>query len=92
MGDEEVGGPEPVLEVGEEVEDGRLDRDVEPRGDLVADHQLGPGAERARDGHALLLAPRQLVGTAAGVAGRQPHLLEEPGHPFVQLPCRRDLS
>ena len=59
--DEQVGQAEPVLQVAHQVQDLRLDRDVERGGRLVADDELGVGGERARDGDALALAARELV-------------------------------
>ena len=44
----------------EQVEHGRLHRDVERGGDLVADEEVGTRRERARDRDALPLAARQL--------------------------------
>src|SRR3954465_14701192 len=61
VGDEDVGGPEVVLQVLEQVEDLRLDRDVERRHRLVADDQLRIDRERTRDADALALAAGELV-------------------------------
>ena len=59
--DEDVRQPELRLEVLQQVEDLRLDGDVE-RGDrLVADDQLRVDRERPRDADALPLAARELV-------------------------------
>ena len=60
--DEEVGEPQLVLQVGEQVEDLRLDRDVERRDRLVADDQLGMQRERARDADALALTAGEVAG------------------------------
>ena len=49
------------LQLAHQVEDLRLDRDVERGGRLVGDQQLGLGGERHRDHHALRLAARELV-------------------------------
>src|SRR4051794_23263798 len=71
VGDEEVGQPELALEVLEQVEDLRLDRDVE-RGDrLVAHDQIGLEDERAGDADPLPLATRELVRIPPGVVRRE---------------------
>jgi hypothetical protein len=55
--DEHVREPEVVLEVLEQVQDLRLDRDVERGDGLVADDQLGVDREGACDADALALPP-----------------------------------
>ena len=67
-----------VRKLGEELEDGRLDGDVESGGDLVADEQIGVGRERPRDRDALALAARELAREALGETGREPYALEQP--------------
>ena len=62
-----------LLQVLQQVDHLRLDRDVERRHRLVADDQLGLDGERAGDADALALAAGELVRVAAhvvGVAGR----------------------
>ena len=51
---------EPLLQVAQQVEDLRLDRDVERGRRLVGDQHLRLGRERDGDHHALLLATRHL--------------------------------
>ena len=59
--DEEIGQAELALQVAQQIEHLRLDRDVE-RGDrLVADDQLRVRRERAGDADALPLAAGELV-------------------------------
>ena len=53
MGDQQDGDVEALLEIGEEVEDLRLDRDVERGGRLVGDEQLGFACQGHGDEHAL---------------------------------------
>ena len=60
--DQQVGEVERALEMGQQVEDLRLDRDVEGGDRLVGDDQHGPERERARDPDPLALAARELVG------------------------------
>jgi hypothetical protein len=56
----------------QQIDDLRLDRDVE-RGDrLVADDDIGLHGERAGDRDALALATRELVRVAAGEGGIEP--------------------
>ena len=50
-----------MLQRGEQVDDLRLDRDVERRHRLVGDDEVGVDRERARDADALALAARELV-------------------------------
>jgi hypothetical protein len=58
----------------QEIEDLRLDRDVEHRYWLVADQRLRLDHYRRGDRHPLSLSPRQLVGIAVQEASRvQPH-------------------
>ena len=57
-----MAAPTAVLEVAHQVEDLRLDGDVERRGRLVGDQQLGIAGERDGDHHPLAHAARQLVG------------------------------
>ena len=59
--DEDIGEPEPPLQVAQQIEDLRADRDVERRDRLVADDQLRLDRERARDGDALALAAGEFV-------------------------------
>ena len=53
--------PQPVAEVGEQVEDLRADRDVERRDRLVEDDQRRLDDQRAGDGDALALAAGEFV-------------------------------
>ena len=67
--DEEVGEAEFFLQVLQEVDDFRLDVDVE-RGDrFVADDELGLDGEGARDANALALAAGELMRVPAEVFG-----------------------
>src|SRR5215472_19260796 len=72
VADEEIGQAELLAERDEEVDDLRLDRDVE-RGDrLVADHKLRLDRERTGDAEALALPARELVRIAPFVEGIEP--------------------
>ena len=56
MRDEKVGQVEFLLQVLEQVDDLRLNRNVECRDRLVANDELGVQRERSRDPNALTLA------------------------------------
>ena len=60
MGDEEQGNGEPLAKLGDQIEDRRLHRQVQRRGDLVRDQQHWPGGDGAGDRDPLLLAAGQL--------------------------------
>jgi hypothetical protein len=72
VADEQVGQPELALQVLHQVQDLRLHRDVERRGRLVADQELGVGGQRARDRDALALAAREFVREFLAVGGERP--------------------
>ena len=69
MCDEYVGQPELVLELLEQVDHLRLDRDVERRHRLVEQNQLRIDRQRSSDPDSLSLAARELVGEAVDVLG-----------------------
>ena len=71
VADEDVGEPEALLQVLQQVEDLAADRDVERRHGLVADDQLGLHRQRAGDGDALALAAGELVRIALRVLAPQ---------------------
>ena len=61
--DEEIGDPARLTDIGEEIEDLRLDRDVERRDRLVEDEHPGLRGEGPGDRHALTLAAGEVVGS-----------------------------
>ena len=61
----------PLLQLHEQVDDLRLDRDVERRHRLVADEQARLERQRAGDADALALAAGELVRVALGHVGQQ---------------------
>ena len=71
MGNEQIGEAEALLQILQEVDDLRLDRDIKRRHRLVADDQVGIDGERAGDADALTLPTRELVRIAPGMFGRQ---------------------
>ena len=76
VGDEQVRQVEPLAQVEQQVEDLRLDRDVEGGHRLVGEDELGVEGERPRDPDPLALAAGELVRVAAGVLAPQADLLE----------------
>ena len=73
VGDEHVAQPELVLQLVEQVDHLRLDRDVERRDRLVEQDQLRVDRERARDPDALALAAGELVrDSGSRCSGRRP--------------------
>ena len=71
VADEQIGQMELGAQILEQVDDLRLDRDVERRDRLVADHELGIERQRPGDADALALAAAHLVRVAVGEAARQ---------------------
>jgi hypothetical protein len=71
-----------LLQIHHEIDDLRLDRDVE-RGDrFVADDQLRIEREGPRYSDPLPLAPRKLVRQAVHLRRAQAYALEQRGHPL----------
>src|SRR5438067_2245986 len=64
MGDEQVGEPELLFQVLEEVDHPGAHRDVKGRNGFVENDHLGPQRQRACDLYALTLTARELVGIA----------------------------
>src|SRR2546421_684634 len=89
--DEEVRELEAILELLEEVDDLRLDRDVKCRDRLVAHDELRLHGERARDPNALALAARELVRVAVGEVRVQTHYAEQLLHAFGLLFAAREV-
>jgi hypothetical protein len=78
VGDKEVGQVELAPQIGEQVQDLRLDRFVECRHRLVEDQQPRLERQRAGDVDPLPLPAGQLVRIAAGEESRtQPDLVEQ---------------
>ena len=86
MGDEHVREAVLLLQVLEEVDDLRLDRDVEGADGLVADDELRPQRERPRDADALALPAAELVREAVGHVRAQADPRQEAGDPILELP------
>ena len=71
VGDEDVGEAEAALQVLQQVDDLRLDRDVERRDRLVADDEARLDGERAGDADALALAAGEFVRVAPRMVRRE---------------------
>jgi len=65
---EQIGEAEVLLEVHEEIENPRLDRDVERRHRFVANQEIGPYGEHPGNADALPLAARELMEIAVAIA------------------------
>ena len=83
MRDEQAREAELALDVLEEVDDLRLDRDIEGRHRLVEDEHLGLERERPGNADPLPLPARELVWVSASVGGVEPDMLDE----FVDTPA-----
>ena len=77
--------PELALELCEQVDDLRLDRDVERRDGLVGDDELGLQRDGARDADALALAAGELVREAVVVLGVEPDAVHQLLHELLAL-------
>ena len=88
--DQHVGEPAFAPELGDELEDPRLHRDVERARRLVEDQHPGLDRERAGDRHALALAARELVRVAPGHLGIEADLGQQRSDPIVDLRSRND--
>ncbi len=88
MSDEQVGEPELLLQVLEQVQHLRLHRHVERRDRLVANDQLGLQRKRARDADTLALAARELVGIPVDVLGVEADDVEQLLGALAALPRR----
>ena len=85
VADVEHGRVQPFLQLGEQVQDPRLDRDVQGGRRLVGDQQLGVRRQRLRDHHALLHATGELVRIPVHHLAwvRDARVGERPGDPIV---------
>ena len=91
VGDEQVGQPEILLQLPQEVDDLRLDRYVQ-RGDrLVADDEFRIESERSCDADTLALAAGELMRIAVLVVLLQAALAHNVGDVIVQLIGRNDV-
>ena len=92
--DEQEGDAEPLVQLGEQVEDLGADRDVERRDGLVGHHQPWPRDDGARDRQALALTAGEFVRVFLQVGRKQADLVQGVfGHGaafgFVRLPVEQ---
>ena len=87
--DENVGEPEPVLQIAQQVQDLRADRHIQRRHRLVADDEFRFHRERAGNGDALALAAGEFVGIATRKARLEPDQAQQFLDPFTAA-CGRN--
>ena len=85
VADEQQREAELALQVLQQIDDLRLDGDVERRDRLVADDQFGFGGERPGDADALALAAGEFVRPAAQRVARQAHGVHQRRHLRVEF-------
>src|SRR5262249_17960662 len=85
MGDKQIGEPELLLQVLQEIDDLGLDRYIQRRHRFVADDQLWLDSERTRDTDALALTAGELVRVAAHIIRPQTDGLEQIDDPLFKL-------
>src|SRR6185312_11812868 len=78
------------LEVGEQVQHLRPDRDVQGGGRFVGHDDVRIQGQRAGDGHALALAAGDLVGEGGTGGGRQADQAQQVGGPLAAAGRRAD--
>ncbi len=78
--DEDNAEPEVFLQLGEQVQDLCLYRDVQRTDRLVCYQDLGLGRQSSGDGHSLPLAPGKLPWITCGILGTESAALEEIGN------------
>ena len=89
VADEQIGQALAALQVFHDVEDLRLNRDVQSRRGLVANQELGLRRQRARNRDALALATAELVRELLAIGGGQTHLQQQLTHLGAQCLCAR---
>jgi len=87
VGDEDHGHPVLAAQVVEQIEDQGLNGDVEGRGGLVGDEQLGSAGDGQGDHHPLAHPTREAMGVVAQMLGRgrEANLLQQ----LDRAPARR---
>ena len=91
VGDEEIGKLILLLQLLEKVYDLRLDRHVQRRYRLVADHELRVQSKGPGNADALPLSAGELVGVAVLVEGLQAAAVHDPVYVVVELILRHEL-
>ena len=85
VADEQIGQPEFVLQVPHQVQDLRLDRNIERRGRLVANQEFRIAGKGAGNRNALALAAGKLVRILLAVRRRKAHLRQQAADPLAQF-------
>ena len=85
VGDEDVGQTHLLLKLFQQVQDLRLDGDVQGGDWLVTDDKLGLHGQSPGDADALAAASVQLMGVGVEQPGGQPHGLHQLRHPGVDF-------
>jgi hypothetical protein len=70
-GNEQIGEPQTLLEILQQINDLRLDRDIEGRNRFIADDKIGAGGQRPRDANTLALPAGELVRITPSVFRQQ---------------------
>ena len=83
VGDEQIRETVLALQVDQQIDHLRLDRDVERRYRLVAHDQARPERQRACDADALPLSAGELMRIVLHLVGPQAHLREQFGNAFL---------
>ena len=87
MADKQVGEAQPALQLLKQIDDLRLDRNVQRGDGLVANDQLRVQRKRAGNADALPLSAREFVRIPVGVAFAEPDRLHELANPLEPLRC-----
>ena len=85
VADEKVRQAHLLLQIHHQVDDLRLDRDVQRGHRLIGDHQLGPQRQGPGDADALPLTSRELVRVLPHVVGRHADPSQEIGDHIIDL-------
>ena len=91
VGDEEIGDPEFLLQLLQQIEDLGLDGDIERRGRLIGDDQLGLYRQRTRDRQTLSLPAGKFVRIAGEGVAPQADFFQQRCDALGAL-CRRDIG
>ena len=85
MGDKQKGDAKIVAQIGKQVDDLRLDRDIQRRDRLVGNDKVGVENQRPGNTNTLALTARELMRKAVVVVGREAADLHHRNHFVIQL-------
>ena len=85
VGDEQVAQVQVALQLHQQVENLRPDRDIQARNRLVQHNQIGPEGQGASNGNTLALSSAELVREERGRNRVQPHVFKQFAHPHTQV-------